>query len=121
MGHPEFHYIHEVLLDHKKGEDVNRLTLNMPLTELLYWPKVAGSTKKDGTKCTALAPVSWPVNWVAQPCATEPCPNVQLSPAKVEAKTRPLYLNWFGWLAYVVMYVRRAAASDAAAHGKDLA
>ena len=42
-------------------------TLNMPLIELLYWLNAEGAMKNDGTKCTALAPVSWPVNWVAQP------------------------------------------------------
>ena len=33
-------------------------TLNIPLMELLYWLKDEGAMKNDGTKCTALAPVS---------------------------------------------------------------
>ena len=45
---------------------------------------------------------------------------MQASPAKVEAKTRPLYLNWLGWLAYVVMNERSVAAFAAVEHGKEL-
>ena len=68
-------------------------------------PKVDGSLKNAGTKNTPPALVTsecW-VNWLFQPSATESWPNWQVSPAKVDAKVRPLYLNWFGWLAYCEM------------------
>jgi hypothetical protein len=59
------------------------LKLKSPSMTSAYVPKVAGSTKNEGTKWTAFCPVrsGWFLNCVDQPWATELWPNVHDSPA----------------------------------------
>lgn len=87
---------------------------------------VLGSTKNDGTNHTAGTPEEPPgLTAYLQPASKLPCPKVQLSPANVDTSIfscpccAGLYLNEFGWFAYVLMYSCSTPAWLAAEHGME--
>ena len=98
----------------------HKRTLNSPSMTPAKSENLDGSIKNAGTKWIFPSRSGCFENWLDQPPGTLDCPNVHVSPAKVETKARDSNCNWLGWEIYVLTRLRKFAASLGEAHGTEL-
>ena len=83
-------------------------------------PYSDASEKNAGRKKTFPARSGWFMTRLDQPSATLACPNVHVSPEKVETTARDWTSIWLGWGICELIRLRNAVASSGEAHGREL-